>query len=77
MFFVGKFAWYDVKLNMHVEEILPKKNFQCEQEEFNSIIDLENIHKNYEACIFQSFEENWANRNKTCYPFLYENFDKM
>ena len=70
---IGPEAWFDVMLNMKIDEKLPKKEFNCQVNEFTSVAELEKIHLKHEKCILEKFIENWKRNNKTCYPYFLKN----
>ena len=70
-------GWMDAKLKMVIEEKLPKENSQCQQNEHNSASHLKSIHENHENCILDAFSQNWSKRNKSCSPFVLENYRAM
>ena len=72
---LGTYSWFEAKLEMKLEEKLPKKNFNCKKNEYENVKDLVKIHEEHEMCILTDFNEKWTRRNKTCYPFILENFD--
>ena len=75
---IGTHAWFEAKLMMTLDEKLPKENMNCEVSEHNNDASkLQKIHTKHEECIFKSFMKNWSKRNKTCSPFLMENFDRV
>ena len=73
----GAIAWYEANLFMTLDEKLPKKNMECKMfEHDNDIKRLQEIHTSHEDCILDAFMLNWSKRNKTCEPFVMQNFNK-
>ena len=70
---LGPEAWFDVMLNMKIDQKLPKKEFNCQVNKFTSVAELEQIHLKHEKCILEKFIENWIGNNNTCYPHLLKN----
>ena len=70
-------GWMDAKLKMVIEEKLPKENSKCQQNEHNRASHLKSIHENHEHCILDAFSQNWSKRNKSCSPFVLENYRAM
>ena len=70
-------GWMDAKLKMVIEEKLPKENSKCQQNEHDSASHLKSIHENHEHCILDAFSQNWSKRNKSCSPFVLENYRAM
>ena len=66
-------AWFDVKLQMTIREILPKDN-KCKNTKYKDIANLKKIHTDHENCILQKFEENWNKRNRSCHSFVKQNY---
>ena len=70
---IGPEAWFDVMLSMKIDQKLPKKELNCQLNEFTSVAELEQIHLKHEKCILEKFIENWNKNNKTCYPYFLRN----
>ena len=70
---LGPEAWFDVMLNMKIDQKLPKKEFICQLNKFTSVAELDQIHLKHEKCILEKFIENWIGNNNTCYPHLLKN----
>ena len=60
---------------MLIEEKLPKKNLNCQENEYENVEDLQKIHQKQEMCILKAFQENWGKGNKSCHPFVFENYE--
>ena len=70
-------GWFEVKLNMRIEQRLPREGFDCWDFEYDTVNDLEKSKKDHEKCILDAFMENWSKRNRTCSPFVLENYKNM
>ena len=62
---------------MRIEQRLPREGFDCWDFEYGTVNDLEKSKKDHEKCILDAFMENWSKRNRTCSPFVLENYKNM
>ena len=74
---IGTNAWFDVQLEMKIMERLPKKNFECSEHSYKNLADLKKIQEEHEMCILTKFTDNFEKRNKTCYPFVLNNYPHL
>ena len=72
---LGNHGWFEASLIMKIGEKLPKNNYECDQQEHGGEMKkLRKIHTDHEQCIVDKFMENWSQRNRSCSPFIMENF---
>lgn len=74
---IPKFGWFEAKLNMIIEQRLPREGFNCWDFEYGTIKNLEKLKKDHEKCILDDFLESWSKRNRTCYPFILDNYKNL
>ena len=70
---LGAKAWFDVMLQMKIDQKLPKEAFNCKRNEFTSVANVKQIHLKHEKCILEKFTDNWMKNNITCYPYFLKN----
>ena len=52
---IGQNAWFDLELEMHIIERLPKKNFACSEFSYSSLTELQRVQESQELCILSRF----------------------
>ena len=78
-------GWFDVMLEMKIANKLQKENFECQKNDYKSVLELKGIHLEHESCLLENFIENWKNATKNwdrpCYPSFLKNsnllYDKV
>ena len=74
---IGQNAWFDLQLEMKINERLPKNNFPCSEQSYNSLTELQQIQEEQELCVLTEFVKNFEKRNKTCFPFILSNYPHL